>query len=304
MIWLKCNWRALLSRLPLPMLALAASWGVYSFAAAYVPQWVAIVQAAAFELTYIGLAVTRDLSGAQRRRATAISIGAVAASVLYNSIDGYFARNPAALAGLPWWAEAIGAVLHGAPLAIVAYLVADLLLHSQPRRTDRAAQLRRLVRALARQLRTARRELAPLGAMLAQVQADAAQLRADAAQQAAELVDALRTAAQAREELALQRAIALAGAEQVAQLQAELAQQQQDGAQVQADAAQLRAELARTQAERAQLESAGDLDKRAVAQALRDAGLSTRRAAELLRISESTLRSWTQAPRRVSSAAD
>lgn len=304
MIWLKCNWRALLSRLPLPMLALAASWGVYSFAAAYVPQWVAIVQAAAFELTYIGLAVTRDLSGAQRRRATAISIGAVAASVLYNSIDGYFARNPAALAGLPWWAEAIGAVLHGAPLAIVAYLVADLLLHSQPRRTDRAAQLRRLVRALARQLRTARRELAPLGAMLAQVQAEAAQLRADAAQQAAELVDALRTAAQAREELALQRAIALAGAEQVAQLQAELAQQQQDGAQVQADAAQLRAELARTQAERAQLESAGDLDKRAVAQALRDAGLSTRRAAELLRISESTLRSWTQAPRRVSSAAD
>lgn len=241
MIWLKCNWRALLSRLPLPMLALAASWGVYSFAAAYVPQWVAIVQAAAFELTYIGLAVTRDLSGAQRRRATAISIGAVAASVLYNSIDGYFARNPAALAGLPWWAEAIGAVLHGAPLAIVAYLVADLLLHSQPRRTDRAAQLRRLVRALARQLRTARRELAPLGAMLAQVQADAAQLRA---------------------------------------------------------------ELARTQAERAQLESAGDLDKRAVAQALRDAGLSTRRAAELLRTSESTLRSWTQAPRRVSSAAD
>lgn len=304
MIWLKCNWRALLSRLPLPMLALAASWGVYSFAAAYVPQWVAIVQAAAFELTYIGLAVTRDLSGAQRRRATAISIGAVAASVLYNSIDGYFARNPAALAGLPWWAEAIGAVLHGAPLAIVAYLVADLLLHSQPRRTDRAAQLRRLVRALARQLRTARRELAPLGAMLAQVQAEAAQLRADAAQQAAELVDALRTAAQAREELALQRAIALAGAEQVAQLQAELAQQQQDGAQVQADAAQLRAELARTQAERAQLESAGDLDKRAVAQALRDAGLSTRRAAELLRTSESTLRSWTQAPRRVSSAAD
>lgn len=304
MIWLKCNWRALLSRLPLPMLALAASWGVYSFAAAYVPQWVAIVQAAAFELTYIGLAVTRDLSGAQRRRATAISIGAVAASVLYNSIDGYFARNPASAAGLPWWAEAIGAVLHGAPLAIVAYLVADLLLHSQPRRTDRAAQLRRLVRALARQLRTARRELAPLGAMLAQVQAEAAQLRADAAQQAAELVDALRTAAQAREELALQRAIALAGAEQVAQLQAELAQQQQDGAQVQADAAQLRAELARTQAERAQLESAGDLDKRAVAQALRDAGLSTRRAAELLRTSESTLRSWTQAPRRVSSAAD
>jgi len=297
MIWLKCNWRALLSRLPLPMLALAASWGVYSFAAAYVPQWVAIVQAAAFELTYIGLAVTRDLSGAQRRRATAISIGAVAASVLYNSIDGYFARNPAALAGLPWWAEAIGAVLHGAPLAIVAYLVADLLLHSQPRRTDRAAQLRRLVPALARQLRTARRELAPLSAMLAQAQTEAAQ-------QAAELVDALHEAAQQETTIAQLRA-------ELAHTQAERAQYGDTAAQLRATNAQLEAELAqiravdaRMAAELAQLESAGDLDKRAVAQALRDAGLSTRRAAELLRTSESTLRSWTQAPRRVSSAAD
>jgi len=304
MIWLKCNWRALLSRLPLPMLALAASWGVYSFAAAYVPQWVAIVQAAAFELTYIGLAVTRDLSGAQRRRATAISIGAVAASVLYNSIDGYFARNPAALAGLPWWAEAIGAVLHGAPLAIVAYLVADLLLHSQPRRTDRAAQLRRLVRALARQLRTARRELAPLSAMLAQAQTEAAQAQTEAAQQAAELVDALHEAAQQETTIAQLR-------DELARTQAERAQYGDAAAQLRASTARLEAELAqiravdaRMAAELAQLESAGDLDKRAVAQALRDAGLSTRRAAELLRTSESTLRSWTQAPRRVSSAAD
>ena len=290
MIWLKCNWRALLSRLPLPMLALAASWGVYSFAAAYVPMWVAIVQAAAFELTYIGLAVTRDLTPAQRRRATAISIGAVAASVLYNSIDGYFARNPAQLAGLPWWAEAAGAVLHGAPLAIVAYLVADLLLHSQPRRTDRAAQLRRLVRTLARQLRTARRELAPLGAMLAQVQAEAAQLRAQVAHQAAELAEALRTAARQAAELA--------------QLQTATAQESAELAQLRSEVAQLRATTAQQAAALAQLESAGDLDKRALAQALRDAGLSTRRAAELLRTSESTLRSWTQASRRVSSAAD
>lgn len=129
-IWLENNWRAILSRAPLPMLALAASWGVYSFAAYYVPMWVAVVQAAAFELTYIGLAITRGLTDEQRRRATSISIGAVVVSVLYNSIDGFFVRNPTMLVGLPWWGEAIGAALHGAPLAIVAYLVADLLLHS------------------------------------------------------------------------------------------------------------------------------------------------------------------------------
>lgn len=142
--YLQNNWRTILARLPLPMLALAASWGVYSFAALYVPTPIAIVQAAAFELTYVGLAITRDLTPEQRKRATGISIGAVVVSVLYNSIDGFFARNPTALAQLPWWGEAIGAVLHGAPLAVVAYLVADLLLHSSgtPRvdiRTPRAA---------------------------------------------------------------------------------------------------------------------------------------------------------------------
>jgi len=46
------NWRGILARLPLPMLALAASYGVYEFARLFVPMWVALVQAAAFELTY------------------------------------------------------------------------------------------------------------------------------------------------------------------------------------------------------------------------------------------------------------
>jgi len=143
MQWLRSHWRAVLARLPLPMLALAASWGVYSFAALYVPWPIAVIQAAAFELTYIGLAISRDMTDAQRRRATGISIGAVVVSVLYNSIDGFFARNPALLAGLPPWAEAIGAVLHGAPLAVVAYLVADLLLHSDPPPAHRATQAAR-----------------------------------------------------------------------------------------------------------------------------------------------------------------
>src|SRR5690349_13755300 len=102
MNWIKTHWRTILARAPLPMLALAASWGVYSFARLYVPTVIAIIQAAAFELTYIGLAITRDLTHEQRRRATHISIGAVVVSVIYNAIDGLFARNPAWLVGLPW----------------------------------------------------------------------------------------------------------------------------------------------------------------------------------------------------------
>lgn len=122
--------RWLLPRLPLPMLALAASYGVYRFALLFVPAWVAVTQAAAFELTYIGLATLQVPDASQRRRATAISIGAVVVSILYNTMASLFDRNPALLQDAPLWAEAALALLHGAPLAVVAYLVADLLLHS------------------------------------------------------------------------------------------------------------------------------------------------------------------------------
>lgn len=126
------HWRIVLSRAPLPMLALAASYGVYSFALLFVPQWVALVQAAAFECCYVGLAVVDSLDSNQRRRATLISVGAVLASIIYNSLSGWLHRSPHLIAqasDLSWLALAI---LHGAPLAWVAYLVSDLLLHAQP----------------------------------------------------------------------------------------------------------------------------------------------------------------------------
>lgn len=119
----------LLPRLPLPMLALAASYGVYQFALLFVPHWVAIVQASAFEVTYIGLAIMEAGRAEQRKRATAISVGAVVVSVLYNSLAGFFHRN--GLGSLSLAGEIALAALHGAPLAIVAYLVADLLLHNE-----------------------------------------------------------------------------------------------------------------------------------------------------------------------------
>ena len=125
------GWRDLLARLPLPMLALAASYGVYSFALLFVPPWIAVVQAMAFELVYIGLAVV-NLPAEQRRRAQAISIGAVVVSVAYNTLDGLFHRRPGLLAAPDLWLDVALSLLHGVPLAVLAYLVADLLLHHNP----------------------------------------------------------------------------------------------------------------------------------------------------------------------------
>ena len=111
------HWRVILARLPLPMLALAASYGVFSFAQLFVPLGVAIIQAAAFELTYIGLAVTQDLSATTRKRATAISVGAVVASIVYNTLSGWFHRQPQLLENASPIAWLMFAILHGAPLA-------------------------------------------------------------------------------------------------------------------------------------------------------------------------------------------
>lgn len=121
-------WREVLAALPLPTLALAASYGVWSFNMLYLPMWAAVASAASFELVYIGLAVA-ELRGQQIRRARYISVSAVAVSVVYNTLSGLFHRNPEWLANLSDKGEWGLAVLHGAPLAIVAYAVSDLLLH-------------------------------------------------------------------------------------------------------------------------------------------------------------------------------
>jgi len=125
------SWRFLLGRIPLPMLALAASHGVYSFGTLYMPWYFALISALAFEATYVGLAVAELHSSEERGRARNISIGAVVVSILYNAVAAYFHRNPEALVNMAWYAEAGLALLHAAPLATVAYLVASLLLHSE-----------------------------------------------------------------------------------------------------------------------------------------------------------------------------
>ena len=130
--------RAFFAAAPLPMLALAASYGVYSFNVLFVPQWVALVSAAAYELTYVGLAVLH-VQNDQRIRARWISLGAVVVSVSYNTLAGLFHREPALLEAAPLWANVVLSLLHGAPLAWLAFLVADLLLHRVPDAAQRAA---------------------------------------------------------------------------------------------------------------------------------------------------------------------
>lgn len=125
------SFRRVLSVLPLPMLGLAASYGVYHFASFFAPTWVAIVEASAFELTYIGLAALEGLDDKQRTRARWVSVGAVTVSIIYNSIAGAAWMDPELLIDLSsffFWAVAI---LHGVPLAVLAYFVSDLVLHSE-----------------------------------------------------------------------------------------------------------------------------------------------------------------------------
>jgi hypothetical protein len=127
---MKINWRGILAVLPLPTLALAASYGVWAFNSLYLPFWAAAASAASFELVYLGLAVAQ-LSHPQRVRAKKISYGAVGVSVVYNTLAGLFHRQPEWFTNLDPWKECVLALVHGAPLAIVAYLVSDLLIHQE-----------------------------------------------------------------------------------------------------------------------------------------------------------------------------
>ena len=136
----RIDWKVILPVLPLPMLGLAASYGVYYFALQFAPQFVAIGEAAAFELTYIGLAAMKNLTDRQAVVARRVSLGAVAVSVIYNTFAGVIHFRPDILTSLVGeggflnidpvllW---IVAIIHGSPMAILAFFVADLIFHQK-----------------------------------------------------------------------------------------------------------------------------------------------------------------------------
>jgi len=117
---------AYLNSIPLILLAASASYGVWQFQQLFVPVWVAALSAAAFESTYCFLALS---IASDPRRATVISITAVVVSVVYNTLSSLFHLRPVLLDNRTLVFDGVLAILHGAPLAIVAYAVADLLLH-------------------------------------------------------------------------------------------------------------------------------------------------------------------------------
>ena len=325
----RIDWRGVLARLPLPMLALAASYGVYSFARLFVPDLVAVTQAAAFELTYIGLAVTRGLDADQRKRATLISVGAVVASIVYNTLAGWFHRQPGLLDAGGDIAWLMFAILHGAPLAWVAYLVADLLLHSQQtRRPAHRAKLARLLwrlRSEARQAAQSRAGLAASDAMLAQARAELDLARAELRSQGETLARAWEEVAEFRAGAEHWQQQAARNAEDAARAMRDAEQSYASESEALRESAQLRAENARVEAEaaqhladlarqqetaarqtrelreyeqvlaqvRADLETAraaSSLDVVAVARRLVALGEPLRQAAPLLGVNESTLR--------------
>jgi hypothetical protein len=143
--------RWVFERLPLPMLALSAAYGVWAFNALFLPEPFALISASAFELVYISLSIARVH---ERRKATLVAASAVAVSVVYNSLSGLFHLRPSLLIETPLWADITLSILHGAPLAVSAYLVADLLLHNQEQeQNDRIVPLNQYQQDLEQQIK-------------------------------------------------------------------------------------------------------------------------------------------------------
>jgi hypothetical protein len=129
------DWRKVLAALPTPMLGFASSYGVYAFNRLYVPPWVAVVMAAAYETTYIGLAALDNLDDEQRKRAKRIAKWAAMISFAQNAIAGVFHAVPQLQTMInAWqptdrvWLYSSGSLLHAAQVWI-AYVTADLTLH-------------------------------------------------------------------------------------------------------------------------------------------------------------------------------
>jgi hypothetical protein len=110
------DWRNVLAVLALPMLGLSASYGVFYFASHFAPAWVAGIEAMAFELTYIGLAMQTGLDEHQRKRANRISLFAMLVSVLYNVAAGFIHQVPGFVDHIGTLGKLSLSVLHGLPI--------------------------------------------------------------------------------------------------------------------------------------------------------------------------------------------
>lgn len=134
MRYMRIQWRMLLAMLPTPMLGFASSYGVYAFNAHFAPAWVAFAMAAAYELTYVGLASYTALNVAQRTEGQLISRDAAWISFIQNALAGLVYIQPSVLGYSKWsaaWPLVVNvplAALHAAQVWI-AYRTANFTLH-------------------------------------------------------------------------------------------------------------------------------------------------------------------------------
>lgn len=133
MRYLRIGWRTLLAMLPTPMLGFASSYGVYAFNAHFAPSWVAFAMAAAYELTYVGLASYTALNEKQRTEGQKISRDAASISFIQNGLAGLVYVQPAVMGYSEWGPKALFinvplAALHAAQVWI-AYRTANFTLH-------------------------------------------------------------------------------------------------------------------------------------------------------------------------------
>lgn len=118
-----------LLRAALVFLALPAAYCVFVFASAFVPFWVACIEAAAFEATYIGIALVKNFTPEKRTLAKRIIFGAVAVSMVYGSIAAQLHMNPTMMVEMEMnWSWAVS-ILYGCPLGLIAYGISNLLFH-------------------------------------------------------------------------------------------------------------------------------------------------------------------------------
>lgn len=127
--WQGETWVQLMIKAPLPMLALASSYGVYSFSVIFMPWWMALLSSTAFELVYISLAYVTLTSQGMKTEANRVAAGSVIVAILYNVIASYLHLRP-----VDWSQVEVGwvfllSIVHGAPLATVAYFYSKLMFH-------------------------------------------------------------------------------------------------------------------------------------------------------------------------------
>lgn len=128
-------WRKVLAALPVPMLSFASSYGVYAYNLLFVPPWVAVVMAAAYDVTFSGIPALDIPDPTQRERGKRIALGAAWISFLQGAIAGVFHAVPDLHAYLAAWSMSgrvilysVGASLHAAQ-TWVAYHAAAFTLH-------------------------------------------------------------------------------------------------------------------------------------------------------------------------------